>query len=137
MGFRFPILVRSRVEEFRRGRQRQTDEEFWSQCGLPDTPRARQIALAVRRAVANVGLVDSQFISLEDSYPGTLEVLPIWDSIDWLSFVFELEKELAEKVIQDAALTKMMYSKETVSVREMVEIVYAQLCKRDVPVAKA
>ncbi len=116
-------FTRSKVDRFRRGRQRQTDDEFWSQCGLPDTPRAKQIALAVRRAVANVGLVDSQFIQPEDRYPGTLEVLPLWDSMDWVEFTMELEKELAEPVDDDVL---KMVSKGTV--REMAEMVYAILC---------
>ena len=119
-------FTRSKVDRFRRGRQRQTDDEFWLQCGLPDTPRAKQIALAVRRAVANVGLVDSQFIQPEDRHPGTLEVLPIWDSMDWVAFQMELERELAEPVDDD--VLNMVSKGRSVTVREMAERMYAILC---------
>lgn len=88
----------SKVDEFRAGRTRQPDDEFLRECGLEPSTAAAEIALAVRRAVAAVGLVDPLFVRCDDSYPGTLDVLPLWDSMDWLSFAFELERELGRSV---------------------------------------
>jgi len=84
----------SKVDDFREGRTRQSDNEFLADCGLTPGTEAAEVALAVRRAVAGVGLIDPLFIRAHDSYPGTLEVLPLWDSMDWLCLVFELEREL-------------------------------------------
>jgi hypothetical protein len=84
----------SKVDDFRDGRTRLSDNDFLADCGLTPGTEAAEIALAVRRAVAGVGLIDPLFIRADDSYPGTLEVLPLWDSMDWLCLVFELEREL-------------------------------------------
>ena len=86
----------SKVDDFREGRTRQSDNDFLADCGLTPGTEAAKVALAVRRAVAGVGLIDPLFIRSEDSYPGTLEVLPLWDSMDWLAFVLEVERELGQ-----------------------------------------
>jgi hypothetical protein len=86
------------VDDFREGRTRQADEEFLRECGVEPGTEAARIALGVRRAVAGVGLVDPLFVTCNDSYPGTLEVLPLWDSMDWLCLVFELERELGQSL---------------------------------------
>jgi hypothetical protein len=87
-----------KVDEFRAGRTRQPDDEFLRDCGLGPGTAAADIALAVRRAVAGVGLVDPLFDRRDDSHPGTLDVLPLWDSMDWLAFALELERELGRSV---------------------------------------
>jgi acyl carrier protein len=88
----------SKVDDFREGRTRQPDDDFLRDCGFESGTEAADIALAVRRAVAGVGLVDPLFVRCDDSYPGTLEVLPLWDSMDWLALASELERELGHSV---------------------------------------
>lgn len=83
-----------KVDTFRAGRVRQSDPEFLADCGLPDRPDAAATALAVRRAVAGVGLVDPLFVRASDRFPEELGVLPLWDSLDWMGFLLELEREL-------------------------------------------
>jgi acyl carrier protein len=128
MVFRFLKTDRAKVADFRKARSRQTDEEFLAQCGLSDTPQARRVALAVRRAAANVGLVDSQFIRVDDDYPGSLELLPLWDSMDWLEFFLELEEELGEKLADKELLTS--FGKSRVTVKEMATRVYDTIAER-------
>lgn len=104
MSFRVFKPARIKVWDFRRGRQRETDDQFFLACNLPNTPWARRVALAVRRAAANVGMVDSQFIRVDDSYPGTLELLPLWDSMDWTEFTVEFEHELGQRIPENFIL---------------------------------
>ena len=85
-----------KVADFRAGRTRQPDEQFIAECELPDNPEALRIALGVRRAVANVGLVNPAFISASDRFPEELGVLPLWDSMDWVSLMLALEEELGK-----------------------------------------
>lgn len=88
----------SKVDDFREGRTRQSDSDFLADCGLTLGTEAAEVALVVRRAVAGVGLINPLFIRADDSYPGTLEVLPLWDSMDWLAFVLEVERELGQSL---------------------------------------
>ena len=67
-------------------------------AGSNRAPRPRKSRWRFDCAVAAVGLVDPLFVRCDDSYPGTLDVLPLWDSMDWLSFAFELERELGRSV---------------------------------------
>jgi hypothetical protein len=87
-----------KVADFRRGRTRQPDDEFLADCGVAPGTEPARIALAVRRAVAATGLVDPLFVRAQDSYPGSLEVLPLWDSMDWVALQFEIERELGQPV---------------------------------------
>ncbi len=127
MNFGFLKPARCKVEKFRRGRDRVQDDDFIVQCGLPDNPTARRAALAVRRAAASVGLVDSQYIRADDGYPGTLEVLPLWDSMDWLEFLLELEDELGQKVPKALKKPSFVHSSKPVTIREMAAAVYAAM----------
>src|SRR5262245_9707082 len=86
-----------RVDDFRRGRTRQPDQEFLADCGVEPGTETARIVLAVRRAVAGIGLVDPLFVRAVDSYPGTLELLPLWDSMDWAAFTMWLEEGLADR----------------------------------------
>jgi hypothetical protein len=86
----------NKVSDFREGRTRQSDLEFFCDCGIEADTEAARIALAVRRAVAGIGLVDPLFVQANDSYPGRLELLPLWDSMDWLSLECELVRELGQ-----------------------------------------
>jgi hypothetical protein len=109
-----------KVEDFRKGRTRQPDDEFLADCGVgPGTETAR-IALAVRRAVAGIGLVDPLFVRAVDSYPGTLELLPLWDSMDWAAFTMMLEEELGQRLPEPE---KILVANQ-VSVKQMAVDVY-------------
>jgi hypothetical protein len=128
MNFGIFTPARSKVEKFRRGRIRQSDEDFVNECGLANDPAARDIALAVRRAVANVGLIDSQFIRVDDKYPGTLDVLPLWDSMDWVAFELELEEETGHKITDVGGILLGIYeSSKVVTVSELVTAVCSVL----------
>lgn len=85
-----------KVDEFRSDRARQPDETFVAECEVPIDADSAHIVVAVRRAVASVGLIDPLFIRAADRYPEELGVLPLWDSLDWMSFVIELERELGK-----------------------------------------
>lgn len=86
-----------KVETFRKGRVRQTDDDFLVQCGLSKS-EWREDALAVRRAVAHLGLIDPLLIHASDRFPEDLSELPVWDSMDWLTLYFEIEYQLGRKV---------------------------------------
>lgn len=107
----------SKVQRFRKGRARQTDEDFLACCGVT-TDTERKIALAVRRAVANVGLVDSQYISHDARWPDDLGVLPVWDSMDAMGYVVALEEELGIEIPYDDACSLFNY--QSVSVLDLV-----------------
>jgi hypothetical protein len=96
--FRVFKPAHSKVADFRKGRTRQPDDEFVAECSVANTPESRRIALGVRRAIAGIGLVDPLFIRASDRFPEELSLLPLWDSMDWLAFIFELEDELDERV---------------------------------------
>ena len=93
-----------KVDDFRTGRTRQPDDEFLADCGVQPGTETARIALAVRRAVAWVGLVDPLYVRATDSYPGTLELLPLWDSMDWFSLQMEIERELGQTVPWESPL---------------------------------
>lgn len=104
---------------------RLSDTDFVTACDLPDDPIAAHVALAVRRDVANVGLVDSQFIRPEDDYPGSLEALPLWDSMDWLEFVLELEEELGIAIPDEVA--NEVSTTQRVTTKQMASVLYRYL----------
>ena len=86
--------TRQKIDDFRKGRERQTDADFIRECHLPSAPHAESVALAVRRAAASIGLIDPLYIRAGDRCPGELEMLPLWDSMDWVMFILEIEEEL-------------------------------------------
>lgn len=63
---------RDNAADFRAGPTRQSDELFVAECELPSDPDAARIALGVRRAVANVGLVVPLFVRASDRFPEKL-----------------------------------------------------------------
>ena len=113
--------VHCKVEDFCRGRARQPDNEFLADCGIEAGGEAARVALAVRRAVAWIGVVDPLFVRASDSYPGTLELLPLWDSMDWLSLQLRIEEELGQKVRWEAC--ECAPNPEPLTVGEMVACV--------------
>ncbi|MBI5383884.1 MAG: hypothetical protein HZA90_04275 [Verrucomicrobia bacterium] len=108
-----------KVDDFRQGRIRQADEEFLQDCQICSGTEAARIGLAVRRAVGGVGLVDPLFVRADDSYPGTLERLPLWDSMDWVAFEMEVERELGEPLPSGEHVPTP--SAQRMTVRDLVE----------------
>src|SRR5688572_23201458 len=88
----------TRVAEFTHGRAPQPDAAFVADCHLPALPEAERVALIVRAVVAEEGSVDPQFIFANDRYPEDLEILPSWDSPDWLDFIMRLEEKLSIRI---------------------------------------
>ena len=75
------------------GRTPMPDAEFLRLCEVPDEPFAARAALAARRAIASLATVPPETILPDDSFYHDLRHLPFWDSLDWLGFVFEVEKQ--------------------------------------------
>src|SRR3954469_1805047 len=69
------------------------DADFLRACEVPDEPFAVRAALSARRAIAALATVPAETIRPDDSFLDDLRRLPFWDSLDWLSFVFEVEKQ--------------------------------------------
>jgi acyl carrier protein len=125
-----------KVAAFCEGRSRQADEEFTADCGLPAEPLAARVAVAVRRAVANIGSVDPLFIRAADLYPDQLGVLPLWDSMDWLAYLMELEKELGTRFSEEELWSsgeepKRSRREVSISVREMAASTYRIMKQRE------
>jgi hypothetical protein len=121
-------LPRQKVAAFCQGRSRQAEEQFVANCALPPEPEAARAAVAVRRAVADVGTVDPEFIFADDAYPGTLDVLPLWDSMSWYEFRLALEDRLGARIDWPEAVR--VPNPERISVREMAAAVYQYLASR-------
>jgi hypothetical protein len=123
-----------KVARFCAGRSEQPDEQFVAECELPSDPETVRIVLAVRRAVAAIGSVDPRFIRASDAYPEPLVILPFWDSIDWLAFVWELEKELGtrfdEAEVDEQVLASVPWVDGSVSVKQMAATVRRVLAAR-------
>ena len=113
--------AQEKADEFAADRGLQSDEQFLTACGLPGTPEATRIALAVRRSVASYGIVAAEYIRAEDRYPDELSDLSGWDSIDFLAWLFELERELGGEKISRKAFDGLRY---TFSVKDLVLAVY-------------
>ena len=113
-----------KVADFRKGRVRQPDDLFVAECELPGDPDSSRIAVGVRRAVAGIGLIDPLFIMASDRFPEDLGVLPLWDSMDWLSLVFELEKELDQKIPDFIVDWK---SQNGFTIKQLVQTVFEKL----------
>jgi hypothetical protein len=69
------------------------DAEFLHECEVPDEPFAARAALAARRAIASLATVRADTIGPDDSFYHDLRRLPFWDSLDWLGFALEVEKQ--------------------------------------------
>jgi acyl carrier protein len=85
---------KERVAQFCAGRSPESDDVFLSDLGPTIDPETQRIALAVRKAVGRVGSVGAEWIRASDAYPDQLSLLPIWESMDWVIFVMELEEAL-------------------------------------------
>ena len=56
--------------------------------------QSRRVALVVRQVFAEEGSVDSKFIYPTDRYPEDLEILPSWDSLDYVDLIMRIEEKL-------------------------------------------
>jgi acyl carrier protein len=89
-----PVPDEERVAQFCAGRSPESDDVFLSDLGPTIDPETQRIGLAVRKAVGRVGSVGAEWIRASDAYPDQLSLLPIWESMDWMIFVMELEEAL-------------------------------------------
>ncbi len=118
-----------KVAVFCVGRSRQPDDPFIAECGLPSDAEAARIAVAVRRAVADIGSIDPEFIRADDAYPDQLGVLPLWDSMDWIAFLMALEEQLGTRLSEEEAMAQL-FSPERMSVKEWAAGIYRMLTRR-------
>lgn len=101
-----------------------SDDEFLAELGVPRDPQFDRAALAVRYSVAKYGAVETAHIYPDHAYPGELESLSGWDSLDFIGWALELELELGTKVQSD--WFKPMPSR--FSVRDLVVMVQNGYC---------
>ena len=105
--------------DFTRNRTRLSDMDFVSACHIGDDSAICKVAIAVRRSVANYGMVDADFIYPSDRYPGQLNALSGWDSLDLFGWLLELEQELGEPVSN----SMFRNLKRSFSVADLVDLV--------------
>ena len=123
-------IPEEQIARFCAGRSLQTDERFLLDSNLPANAATARIAIAVRRAVANIGTVDPQYIRPGDAYPDQLAVLPLWDSMDWFAFRMELEEQLGACFSDEEFDRLFDTTRASVTVKEMVEGVQRVLARR-------
>ncbi|AGA30152.1 hypothetical protein Sinac_6042 [Singulisphaera acidiphila DSM 18658] len=80
------------------------DGEFLMRCKIPDEPLKAQVALAARRAIAQLGTVPTETIRPDDRFAHDLVQLPFWDSLDWLGYIIEVEQPFEGKVVFDSSV---------------------------------
>ena len=68
------------------------DETFLRACGIPNDPFRRRVAVKARTAIANLAGVPPATILPDHTFAHDLVELPYWDSLDWLGYVFEVER---------------------------------------------
>ena len=123
MNLRWWKTAQERAEEFQATRPPQSDEAFVAECGLPATDHARRVALAVRHSVATYGMCEPEYIRVDDRYPEQLGMLSGWDSIDFLGWTLELDKEL-KLVVPNKAWKSL--KGPGFSVRELIQAILDQ-----------
>ena len=126
--------TRWKVERFCEGRIPQSDDDFLRDCEIAPNTEAARIAVAARRAVAETGSVDPLFIRADDNAPGgTLDVLPVWDSMDFLTLIFALEKHLDQRA--PGSTTDCLPQSLPFTVRKfaerIIELIGAKEAKKD------
>lgn len=82
-----------------RDRPRTSDHDFLSSCEIPEEPLPVEVALAVRKAIAELGTVSSETIRPVDTFAHDLAQLPFWDSLDWMDLVLGIEEKFDGKVL--------------------------------------
>ena len=83
-----------------RWRQRppMNDDEFLRACEIPDEPIPINVALTARRVIGELATVPAETIQPDDSFLHDLVQLPYWYSLDWLDFIFRVERLCQRKV---------------------------------------
>ena len=76
-----------------------SDRDFLQQCGPFPNELAEEVAVAARRAIAGLATVPSETICPKNSFADDLSDLPYWDSLDWLGFIFETERQMNYRVV--------------------------------------
>ena len=104
-------------------RQPESDEEFITRCKLPSHPRASEIALIIRWAIAAHGDFRAEMIHALDRIPEDLSDIFIRESLNVVEFLMTLEEELGVR-IPDAPVVDLV-SRETVTVKQIVETLTA------------
>ncbi len=118
MRWRWWPTANEQAAVFAKSRKPVSDQDFLTDCGLSDDSNAWHVALAVRRSVASYGMVDSAYILAADRYPGELEALSGWDSLDFLGWILELENELCTPVSNSLTTSLREFS-----VKDLVNVV--------------
>jgi acyl carrier protein len=109
-------------------RQPESDEQFIAQLELPSHSRAAAIALVIRRAIASHGDLKAGMIHALDRIPQDLGDIFIRESLNVVEFAMVLEEELGVH-IPDRPLTDLV-RRETVTVKELVETITAQVVRQ-------
>jgi hypothetical protein len=96
-----------------RWRERPTmgDGEFLKACEIPNEPLMIDFTLAARRVIAELGRVPAETLRPDGSFAHDLVQLPYWDSLDWLDFMFRVERE-CRRIIARPVFDEMMRSSE-------------------------
>jgi hypothetical protein len=99
--------IRANAVEWR-SRPGMDDEDFLKACLVREGPVQAQAALAARRAIAELAGVPANTILPDDSFGRDLIQLPFWDSLDWVEFTIETERQsdwrihMGSRVIDEA-----------------------------------
>ncbi len=109
-------------------RQPESDEEFIARCELPLHSRAPEIAIVIRRAIATHGHLKIETVHALDRIPEDLGDIFIRESLNVVEFLMLLEEDLGVS-IPDAPVSDLV-SRETVTVKEIVETISALVVKR-------
>lgn len=94
-----------RLKQFLAGRTPQTDADFVAACGVDAHPCGAQVALGVRKVIAQLGGIESYetYVRSENRFQHELALLDFWDSLDTVMVVLSLEETLRVKISDDEA----------------------------------
>jgi acyl carrier protein len=92
------MFAHRKAAAFRERYLPQSDEQFVLGCGLAPGSGEASRALAIRRAMGTCGSIEPELIHHDHRWPEDLGTLGFWDSIDYLGFVLEVERELGVRV---------------------------------------
>ncbi len=104
-------------------RQPESDEQFIAYCDLPPHPRAPEIALVIRRAIATHGHLNVETIHALNRIPEDLGDIFIRESLTVVEFIMILEEDLDVR-IPNTPVSDLL-GRETVAVKEIVETITA------------
>jgi hypothetical protein len=102
------------------------DDDFLKGCEIPNEPLRIEVALATRSVIAELGTVVPETIRPDDSFAHDLVQLPFWDSLDWLHFLFLVERACRRQVsrqVFDEAVTVAGAREADLRVRHVVRAV--------------